>query len=321
MPLRVAVLGASGFGRHHARWLAASGCDVVAFLGSTPASVAATAEALRDSIGFSGTPYTSLDKLLASEGPDAVSVCTPAALHGEHVRAALEAGCSVLCEKPFIIRPGSPTADVVAEVRALIDEAEDRGVVLAVNTQYAAAAELYREMVGEPAAPPSRFLAEMTSKLKTSGPRGRDIWLDLAPHALSMLLGLCPGAALRADSIRGTILHERTDVEFEVSALGGPCQATIRLAKLREPPYPRRFGFDGRIADVGTAPDPQGVYRGFLRLGDAEQTCGDFMKTSVERFCAAVRGEGAPLADGRAALRNLEMMLEILDAAERAAAT
>lgn len=320
MALRVAVLGASGFGRHHARWLAEFGCDVVAFLGSSPASLEATAGALHGAFGFDGAGYTSLDKLLSAERPDAVSVCTPAALHGAHVRAALEAGCSVLCEKPFVLRPGEPSAHAVAKARALVAEAASRGVVLSVNTQYAAAAEVYRELAGGLAGPPSRFLAEMTSKLKTPGPRGREIWLDLMPHTLSMLLALCPDAALRAGSIRATMTETSSDAEFDVIAGGSPCHVALRAAKLPEAPFPRRFGFDGQIADVGTAPDAQGVYHGTLRLGQRERACDDFMKTSIGRFCAAVRGEGPPLVDSHTALRNLELMLATLDAAEGAAA-
>ena len=316
MSLRVAVLGASGFGRHHARWLDSLGCEVAAFLGSSPSSVEATAAALRDAFGFHGHGYTSLDKLLSSERPDALSVCTPPALHGEHVGAAIEAGCSVLCEKPFVMRPGAPSAEVAAEARGLVDAARKRGVALAVNTQYAATAPVYRAFIGDLAAAPSRFVAEMASKLRAGGPRGRDIWLDLMPHTLSMLLGLCPDAALRADSVRATILDESSEAEFDVTTGGGLCHVQLRVAKVPEPPFPRRFGFDGQVADVGTQADAQGVYRGFLRLGGRETACDDFMRTSIERFCAAARGEGAPLADGETAVRNLEIMLATLDAAE-----
>ena len=318
MSLRVAVLGASGFGRHHARWLASLGCEVAAFLGSAPASVAATASALGDAFGFDGRGYTSLDELLTSERPDAVSVCTPPALHGEHVRAAIAAGCSVLCEKPFVARPGAPSAALVAEARSLLAAAAERGVVLTVTTQYAAAAEAYRAWVGAPAAPPSRFVAEMTSKLKPQGPRGRDIWLDLMPHTLSMLLALCPDAQLRAGSTRATIEWEGSEAAFDVATGGGTCRVQMRVAKLPEGPFARRFGLDAAVADVGAAPDAQGVYRGFLRLGDRETTCDDFMRTSIERFCLAARGEGAPLVDGSLAVRNLELMLATLDAAEAA---
>ncbi|MFW6163245.1 MAG: Gfo/Idh/MocA family protein [Planctomycetota bacterium] len=318
MSLRVAVLGASGFGRHHARWFHTLGCDVIAFLGSSPASIETTDAALRDAFGFHGRGYTSLPELLAAERPDAVSVCTPPALHGPHAREAIEAGCAVLCEKPFVMPPGATSSEVIAEARRLVEAAAERGVALAVNTQYAAAAEPYRDLAGPLPASPSRFFAEMTSRLRPTGPRGREIWLDLMPHTVSMLLALCPDAALRMDGIRGTIEEEGCEVRFQVATGGGACQVEMRVAKLAEPPFTRRFGLDDRVAEVGTAPDEQGVYRGYVRLGEREQRCDDFMRTSIERFCSAVRGEGAVLVDGQTALRNTEMMLATLDAVEGA---
>ncbi|MBM4039882.1 MAG: Gfo/Idh/MocA family oxidoreductase [Planctomycetes bacterium] len=319
MGLRVAVLGASGFGRHHAKWYAELGCEVVAFLGSSPATVEATERALREALGFQGRGYTSLDALLASEQPEAVSVSTPAPLHGDHALAAIEAGCSVLCEKPFVWRPGAPSAALLGEATRLVRLAERRKAVLAVNTQYAAAAEVYRELAPQAAAAPSSFFGEMASKLKPDGPRGRDIVLDLMPHPLSVLLALVPEAELRPGSVRAAIGHEASEVSLDVAAGGRSCSVHLRMAKLPDAPFPRRFGLDGQIAEVGTRPDEQGVYRGSVRLGGQERLCDDFMKTSIERFCRAARGEGPPLVTARAALRSLELLLAALDEAERPA--
>jgi len=313
MALRVAVLGASGFGRHHARWYGELGCEVVAFLGSSPATVAATAKALKGAAKFRGRGYTSLDALLASERPDAVSVCTPPHLHGEHVQAALEAGCAVLCEKPFVWRPGVPGSSLVAEAVRLVKAARRAGLVLAVNTQYAAAAEEYRRMAPQALEAPGRFFGQMTSQLKPDGPRGRDIVVDLLPHPLSVLLALLPDARLRPGSVRAAIEHEGSRVDFEATAGGRALAVELRVAKLPKPPFPRRFGLDGVIADVGTRPDAQGAYRGSVRLAGQERVCEDFMKTSIRRFCKAVVGQGAPLVDGLAALHNLEMLTAVLD--------
>lgn len=317
MSLRVAVLGASGFGRHHAKWYAELGCEVVAFLGSSPRSVEATAQALRQAIGFEGRSYTSLDALLASARPDAVSVCTPPPLHGEHALAALEAGCAVLCEKPFVWRPGAPGATLAAEAARLVRVAERQRLVLAVNTQYAAAAEEYRQLAPDAVAAPERFFGEMASKLKPDGPRGRDIVVDLLPHPLSVLLALLPEAELRPGSVRAAIEAESTTARFQVAAAGRTVAATVRVAKLPEAPFPRRFGLNDQIAEVGTRADEQGVYRGMVSLGGRERVCDDFMRTSLARFCRAARGEGPPLVDARAALRNLEMLLGILGEARR----
>jgi predicted dehydrogenase len=310
---RVAVLGASGFGRHHARWYAELGADVVAFLGSGPDSVAATTSALREAFGFHGHGYTHLQELLDRERPDAVSVCTPPPLHAAHARTAIEAGCAVLCEKPFVWRPGAPAADVVAEAEALVAVAEQRGALLSVQTQYAAAAEAYAALAPETAR--KTFLGVMTSQLKPGGPRGADIWVDLAPHPLSFLLALLPDARLVRDTVHARIEDEGTDAEFDVRAGDHLCHARIQTRKLPEKPFPRQFGFDDHVADVGSAPGADGVYRGILSLDAQQRMCDDFMKTSISRFLAALAGEAEPLVSASQAVRNLEMMLAVLEAA------
>jgi predicted dehydrogenase len=40
--------------------------------------------------------------MLEAVKPDVVSVCSPNRFHFEHVMAALEAGCHVMCEKPLL---------------------------------------------------------------------------------------------------------------------------------------------------------------------------------------------------------------------------
>jgi predicted dehydrogenase len=43
--------------------------------------------------------------MLEAVKPDVVSVCSPNRFHFEHVMAALEAGCHVMCEKPPAMTP------------------------------------------------------------------------------------------------------------------------------------------------------------------------------------------------------------------------
>ncbi|NQT53363.1 Gfo/Idh/MocA family oxidoreductase [bacterium] len=316
MSLRVAILGASGFGRHHASWYACLGCEVVAFLGSTSESVAATQDTLASCCGFAGRGYTDLDALLATEAPDAASICTPWPLHGPQARACLEAGCSVLCEKPFVWRPNATTAELVAEAFELTALAERQGVVLSVNTQYTAAAEAYARFLPDACDARDTFTGVMTSKLKPAGPRGRDIWLDLAPHSLSILLALMPEGTLVPGSVAGHMGSEATDAAFTLQDGDTSCRCTIRVAKQAQAPFERRFGFGDHVVDCGSAPDAGGTFHGFLRLGNREQTCDDFMKTSIQRFCAAARGDGPPLTTATAAARNQGVLLSLLDAIE-----
>ncbi len=49
--------------------------------------------------------YPSAEALLAESGVDAISICTPPALHKEVAIAALQRGIHVLCEKPMAVSP------------------------------------------------------------------------------------------------------------------------------------------------------------------------------------------------------------------------
>jgi D-xylose 1-dehydrogenase (NADP+, D-xylono-1,5-lactone-forming) len=72
--------------------------------------------------------YHGYEAMLGAGELDAVYIAVPNALHGEWIRAALEAGKHVLCEKPL-----TPTS---AEAAQLFDLAGSRGLVLAEAFMY-----------------------------------------------------------------------------------------------------------------------------------------------------------------------------------------
>ena len=117
---RVAILGATGIGKHHAKWYALEGCEVAAFLGSSERTVERTAAAMRDLFGFVGQGYTNADELLAKESLDAVSVCTPHHLHKAHTIKALRAGLHVLCEKPLVWDGDKSSAQMLADAEEML---------------------------------------------------------------------------------------------------------------------------------------------------------------------------------------------------------
>ena len=86
--LRVAIAGASGIGKHHAKWFHQAGAQVVGFCGSNEASVAATSKALKGLFPFSGRGYWDLDQMLAEETPDLLDVCLPNEAHFDCVQRA-----------------------------------------------------------------------------------------------------------------------------------------------------------------------------------------------------------------------------------------
>lgn len=74
------------------------------------------------------TLYADARTLVEQERPDIVIIATPPDSHGDLCLLALESGCHVLCEKPFVRS--------VAEADDVISVAERRGRTVFVNNEY-----------------------------------------------------------------------------------------------------------------------------------------------------------------------------------------
>ncbi|OGX80123.1 oxidoreductase [Exiguobacterium sp. SH31] len=94
--MRIGIIGTGGIATNaHIPHYIAAGADVVAVMNRTRER----GEAVARQFGIERV-YDTVADMLANEQLDAVSVCTPNALHKDHVIEALDAGCHVLCEKP-----------------------------------------------------------------------------------------------------------------------------------------------------------------------------------------------------------------------------
>jgi predicted dehydrogenase len=96
--IRIGIIGGGGIARgaHIPGYQKLAAVEIVAVADVAPGKAEETA-------GLCGIPaaYTDYNEMLAAEGLDAVSVCTPNAFHKAPTIAALKAGCHVLCEKPI----------------------------------------------------------------------------------------------------------------------------------------------------------------------------------------------------------------------------
>lgn len=72
--------------------------------------------------------YTDWKKMLKEVKPDAVSICTPNAMHAQPAIDSSNAGCHVITEKPMAMNPG--------ECHKMIDAAAKSGKKLAVGFQF-----------------------------------------------------------------------------------------------------------------------------------------------------------------------------------------
>ncbi len=144
--MKAAVLGASGIGKHHAKWLHREGCEVVAFVGTSEKSVHATAGVLHDLFGFEGRGYTSVEEMFANEAPVLVSIASPPDVHDEHLRACLSHRTHVMCEKPLMWHEDVAPKEMVLRALGIAEAIDNAALVGAINTQYVAALEPYYHM-------------------------------------------------------------------------------------------------------------------------------------------------------------------------------
>ena len=110
--MRAAIVGTGFIAGVHAIALQALGVEVAAVAGRTHE---------RATEFGTGTPYGNLGELLERENVDVLHVCTPNDVHAAQALAAIERGIHVVCEKPLAVS--------TAESRAMVEAAEERGLV------------------------------------------------------------------------------------------------------------------------------------------------------------------------------------------------
>ncbi len=320
-PRRAVVIGASGIGKHHVKWLIRAGCDVVGFVGTSPESVSRTSDMLAEMCGFAGRGFTSMAELIGECRPQLASVCSPIEVHYEHVTACLGAGAHVLCEKPIVGGEGLPAEMQLYLGERLVELADKCGVFMGVNTQYAAAAphlQAICEKTGVRSSPVTEFFMQMESRGEGGSRQYEAIWHDLAPHPLSVLLALVPDGEVDWSSVHCVLEKWRNECTFGFAPPGGPvCKARLLLRTVPEGPMARQFTLNGVNVGYEGRADEEGVYRSYLSYDGTELKARDFMEESITRFAATAGGEGQLLADGRTGLRNLELQLRLVERAER----
>lgn len=312
---RVAVAGASGIGKHHAKWHHVAGSQVVAFLGSTPETCVRTARNLSALFPFEGQGYTDWDSLLAECQPEIVDLCVPNELHYDLAVAAISAGCHVLCEKPLVWYPGRSGDYQLRYATAIVDKARSRGVKLGICTQYVAALPQYEALhkaVRGPVPHPRSFYAEMETLSRGRERSPAQIWVDMGPHPLSLLLAWLPEAQLDEGSL--TTAFEKTEArtEFVVRTGQDSCKCLIVVRDKPDGTPARRFGINEAVADYEGRADADGIYRSVLRMDGQEHVGPDLMSLLISKFDAACVHQQEPLVRGETGLRNLKLLIRIL---------
>jgi predicted dehydrogenase len=119
-PLRVAVVGAGGWGEQHARIFAGRpDTALVAIVGRTPRRAQQRAAA------YETTAYTDIDEMIEQAKPDLVTTSLPNEGHFEPTLQLIRHGVALLVEKPLVFS--------VTEADQLLKEAAERDLFFAIN--------------------------------------------------------------------------------------------------------------------------------------------------------------------------------------------
>ncbi|MGY8822684.1 MAG: Gfo/Idh/MocA family protein [Candidatus Latescibacterota bacterium] len=313
---RVAIAGVSGIGKHHAKWHHMAGAEVVAFLGSSDKTCATGAEGLKQIFPFTGRAYGDLDEMLQKEAPDIVDICLPNELHYDCAMRALEKGCHVLCEKPLVWPAGSDPNTVLTQARSMVELAQENGLRLGVCSQYAASlphyARLYEEEQG-PLNEVSHFYAEMDTLSRGRRRDAEEIWIDMGPHPLSLLLAWMPKGELDEASLQVAFSGGEARVSFDFVGENNTCTCEVIVRDLAEGKPVRRFGVNGFLVDCEGRADTGGAYRCALSREGQEAIGDDFMALYIAQFLQCIAHPDMDLlASGVVGVRNLELQLQVL---------
>lgn len=272
---------------------------------------------------------TDFARVLANPRVQAVAIATPVRTHFDLARRALEAGKHVLVEKPL--------TDRVEQAEELIDLAQRKGLVLAVDHVfvYSSAVTKIKEIVDSGRLGKIFFVDSVRINLGLFQHDVNVVW-DLAPHDLSIVDHIL-GRAPRSLSAFGSI-HAGQDIE-DVAYLnldfGDGVIANFHVNWL-SPVKVRHMIIGGSeqsliYNDLENSEKIKVFDRGIAVGGDLEHRrqvlisyrSGDVWSPNlptyeplgrmVTHFLDCVRDGKAPLTDGRAGLR----VVRILEAAQR----
>jgi predicted dehydrogenase len=287
--MNIAILGASGVGKYHAREFDKAGCNVVAILGSSKESSEKAVKNLYKEFGIKATPYYNLYEMLESEKLDAVSICTPPKLHEHQTRKCLESNLHVFCEKPFV--------EGYEKAKDLFELSEKKKKILAINMQWPSIIPTLKEYTGLPNVSTFSVRAEPAE-------HGKEMLNSYLSHANSLLIGI-----KKFEEIKSLKFLEK-EGEINVFFNYGNCEVKYFFRHKSERPREFIFGINDTefTRQVGENYQQEFVYdKGSFKIKDP-------FTISITKFIGAINGNGTPLIKKEETLHNIAMQEKIENA-------
>ena len=301
--VRIAVIGAGAFGRHHLRVLKQiPGCELAAVVDSVE-------DRARAAAAESGcTPFQDIRELYGRV--DAAVVAVPTSLHAEIGCALLDNGIDILVEKPI-------AADY-ASAQRLVHAAGHGNRILQIGhlERFNPAVLALKRIVNVP-------LFFEIHRMSLFSPRSLDVdvVLDLMIHDLDIVLDLVGQTPREIRAAGLSILSTKVDIANVRLAFPSGCIANLtasrvsteRVRKLRlfQPHQYISLDYERQQAAVFTASGDQRI--GFENLPVQKQ---EPLKLELESFLQSVITREPPTVTGQDGLRALSSALEILDKIE-----
>jgi len=304
--IRTAVIGVGYLGRFHAQKYAS-------LPNSNLIGVCDPSSGARDAVAaeLKVPAFADYRELLGRV--EAVSIVTPTPLHFEVAKAFLEAGASVLVEKPMTV--------TVAEGESLVEIARSAGRILQVGhlERFNAAVQAVQPTLTVP-----RFIE--SARLAPFKHRGTDVnvVLDLMIHDIDLILSIVRSPVVAVDAIGSSVFSKEIDIANARLRFANGCvaNATASRVSLKTERKLRLFQDDAYISvDLqqkiltvirkGAAVGADGMPQVAIDENTYEQ--GDALKTEIEAFLQAVAsGEAPPVTgeDGLLALRTAVSITE-----------
>ena len=304
--IRTAVIGVGYLGRFHAQKYAS-------LPNSQLVGIADPSAAARSAVGaeLEVAAHEDYRELLGKV--DAVSIVTPTPSHFEVAKAFLEAGASVLVEKPMTV--------TIAEGEGLIEIAARLKRTLQVGhlERFNAAV-----LAVQPTLTIPRFIE--SARLAPFKHRGTDVdvVLDLMIHDIDLILSIVRSPVVSVDAIGSSVFSKEIDIANARLRFANGCvaNATASRVSLKTERKLRLFQDDAylsldlqqKILTVirkGNGVGPDGMPQVAIDENTYEQ--GDALKSEIEAFLEAVASGAPPPVTGEDGLLALRTAVSIAE--------
>jgi predicted dehydrogenase len=307
--LRVGVIGVGHLGRHHARILSSlDGAQLVAVV-DTAADRAAEAAATTGARAL-----TDFRELFGEV--DAVTVAVPTELHREVALPFLERGIAVMVEKPM--------ARSLDEADELVQAAKTSGATLGVGhtERYNPAVTAVLPLVTSP-----KFIEVHRLGVFPDRSLDIDVVFDLMIHDLDIILALVRSDVESIEAVGVPVLTPRYDIANARLRFASGCIANVTASRIsRERVRKIRFFQPDAYISIDYAAQEVEGWRLVPREGARPSIEGgplpverdEPLRRELADFVRAARTRTAPLVDGHAGRRALELATRIAQKMESA---